>query len=597
MKHGISLIGLILLSIPFLQAQEVDLPKGLAPHEVDLIPAYRASRAGEAKGITSPPDFAVRTMAEWEEVQALVLTWRSYPVILKQIVRHAKEEVVVHIFCSNSGQNSVASVTNYLLANNEGGEPLSDLDNVEFHVAATNSIWIRDYGPEVIYRNEVDTLMLLDWIYNRPRPDDDALSDVIASILDIPIYSTTQSPNDVVHTGGNFMMDGFGTAFSSELVLEENGPSGQFNQTPKTTEELLELMDQFMGVQEYVLMNTLPYDGIHHIDMHMKLLDEETLLVGEFPVGVSDGPQLESNLAGIASDHVSVFGSPYEHVRIPMIPSTGGNYPPNGYYRTYANAIFINGTILLPTYREEFDTTGIRIWQEAMPGYKVVGIDCDDSNANIISASGAIHCITKTIGVEDPLLIRHQRLDDTYETQNDYAVEAYIRHRSGIASARVYWTADTTQGYTPAEMSDMGNGNWIGAIPAHPAGSEIFYYIEGTANSGKVQVRPLVAPEGWWRFRVLDISSGLPDREGPSIADLYPNPTSSLLVIEVHGAGNEPVSITMTDAMGRQVMNIQQGRMHRDGRIFADLSGLSDGTYLVIVSNEHGRNVQRVVKR
>ena len=35
-------------------------------------------------------------------------------------------------------------------------------------------------------------------------------------------------------------------------------------------------------------MPTLPYDGIHHIDMHMKLLDEETLLVSEYPDGVAD---------------------------------------------------------------------------------------------------------------------------------------------------------------------------------------------------------------------------------------------------------------------------------------------------------------------
>lgn len=36
-----------------------------------------------------------------------------------------------------------------------------------------------------------------------------------------------------------------------------------------------------MGIERYIKMQTLPYDGIHHIDMHMKLLDEETLLVGQ----------------------------------------------------------------------------------------------------------------------------------------------------------------------------------------------------------------------------------------------------------------------------------------------------------------------------
>ena len=125
------------------------------------------------------------------------------------------------------------------------------------------------------------------------------------------------------------MSDGAGTAFSSELVVEENGPSGQFNQTVRTPAEVDSMMKWFMGISErYVRMSTLPYDGIHHIDMHMKLLDEETLLVGEFPVGVSDGPQLEQNLQFIASNYNSTYGTPYELVRIPMPPSTGGAYPP-----------------------------------------------------------------------------------------------------------------------------------------------------------------------------------------------------------------------------------------------------------------------------
>ena len=38
-------------------------------------------------------------------------------------------------------------------------------------------------------------------------------------------------------------------------------------------------MKKFMGIERYIKMETLPYDEIHHIDMHMKLLDEETILM------------------------------------------------------------------------------------------------------------------------------------------------------------------------------------------------------------------------------------------------------------------------------------------------------------------------------
>lgn len=586
-----------LFVLPATAQQEVDLPQGLAPHELELIPAYRDSRAGSTRGITTPPDFPVRTMAEWEEVQSLVITWRSYPPILKQIVANAKQECEVIVFCSSTGTSSPTSVSNYLLSNNDGGPALPDLDNVVLQVAPTNSIWIRDYGPEVIYRNEVDSLYLLDWIYNRPRAADDDLSNVIGALKDIPVYSTTQAPYDLVHTGGNFMADGFGTAFSSRLVDLENGPQGEFNQTNKTPAEVDALMQQFMGIDTYIKMNELPFDNISHIDMHMKLLDEETLLVGEFPVGVSDGPTLEQNMDFVTSTFNSVFDTPYDLLRIPMVPSVGGAYPPTANYRTFANAIFINKLVLVPTYREQWDTTGLRIWREAMPGYRVVGIDCDNSNANIISASGAIHCITKTIGVEDPLLIRHQRLRDTFETVDPYTVEAYLRHRSGIASARLHWSIDTVQGYTAVDMSDVGNGNWQASIPAQPEGTLVYYYIEGTANSGKQQVRPITAPQGWWRFRVLGLSTGVPDMAGPSIVEVFPNPTNGLLAISVEGSGNAPVNVRLTDVLGREVMQLHNGPMHRDGRIYADLSYLPEAPYLIIVENAQGRSTHRVLKQ
>lgn len=310
-------------------AQE-PLPKGLAPHEVPLIPEYRDSRAGATRGITTPPDFPVRTMAEWEEVQSLVVTWEGYASILKQIVRYAKDECEVIIVC-----DSPSEVTNYLMGTQAGG-PLPDMNDITLLQASSNSIWVRDYGPEVIYQNEVDSLFLLDWIYNRPRPADDQVSDAVGDHLGLTVYSTTQAPNDLVHTGGNFMSDGFGTAFSSRLVVFENGPNGDFNQTVKSEAQIGEIMEQYMGIQQgrYVLMTELPYDNISHIDMHMKLLDEETLLVGEFPVGLSDGPQLETNINFINNNFNSVFETPYEYVRIPMVPSVSGNYPPAASYRT-----------------------------------------------------------------------------------------------------------------------------------------------------------------------------------------------------------------------------------------------------------------------
>ena len=321
----------------FAQNNDRNLPHGLADGEEANFPNYNASRI--SRGISTPPNFAVRTMAEWEELQTLTITWTSYPDILTEIVRHAVDEVEVIIICTNP-----SSVSNTLT--NAG----VDITNVVFLQEDYDSIWMRDYAANTIYENDVDSLYLLDWIYNRPRPDDDASPQAIANLKGITMYETTQAPNDLVNTGGNFMVDGWGTAFASKLILEENEPGNPYNVTAKTEAEIDQIMMDYMGLTRYIKMESLPYDQIHHIDMHMKLLDEETLLIGEYPAGVADGPQIEANIQYVLSNFNSMWGDPYEVIRIQM-PPENGEYPDAtpwwnaGAYRTYSNCVFINKTV------------------------------------------------------------------------------------------------------------------------------------------------------------------------------------------------------------------------------------------------------------
>ncbi|MFT5973758.1 MAG: agmatine deiminase, partial [Cryomorphaceae bacterium] len=146
------------------EAEEI-LPRFMTEAEQAKMGSHSFS---QAKGIETPPPFEnLRTMAEWEEIQALTITWQGFPSILKQITRAAMEETKVIIFSENP-----SSTESYLMGGAAGG-PLSSLENVQIVDAESNSIWIRDYGANTVYGNRVDTLTLVDWIYNRPRPDDD----------------------------------------------------------------------------------------------------------------------------------------------------------------------------------------------------------------------------------------------------------------------------------------------------------------------------------------------------------------------------------------------------------------------------------------
>jgi agmatine/peptidylarginine deiminase len=542
--------------------------------------AAAESVMGQAIPITTPPTFPVRAMAEWEELQALTITWTSFPDILAEIVRNARLETRVIITCSDSN-----AVKNTLTSKN------IPLTNIAYSIAPFDRLWCRDYGANPVYRNGVDSLLLVDWKYNRPtRTKDDVVPNYLADKLGLPIYATTVAPNRLIHTGGNFMSDGFGTAFSSKLVLEEN---------PALTESQVDtIMKNFMGISRYIKMDTLPFDGIHHIDMHMKLIDEETLLVGEYPAGVADGPQIEANLQYVLANFPSKFGTPYKVIRIPQPPDAAGDYPDNfGDYCTYANAVFVNKSVLLPIYRPQYDTTALRIWREALPGYKIVGINCN----SIIPQSGAIHCITHSVGVADPLLISHQAVAASINVTAAQPISAYLAHRSGIASATVYFTTDTTQAWQSLPMTYSGTGNnWTATLPGQAFGTTVYYYISATANSGKQQVRPMPAPKGWWRYSVNTASSVAATASRATLLDMpFPNPAAALTCIPVQAVQPTAAAIRLLDVMGREVQTIFNGILPAGtSRYFFQANGLTAGMYVVEMRLENGDvQTQRVAIR
>lgn len=568
--------------------QAGSLPKGLTDTERQNMRSYFDNLStNQERGIETPPGGDIRHAAEWEEIQSLLITWTGqFNGIQSQIVDAAQEECRVLIACDDS--NNVKSI----LSSN--GVP--DV-NVDFIEVPFNSIWMRDYGPHTMYRNDVESLFLVDWIYNRPRPDDDVMPEQHAAFHGLDLYSTTASPSDLVNTGGNWMTDGLGTAFASELIGEENEPGNPYSVSAKTEAQIDGIVNDFMGIDRYIKMPVLPFDGIHHIDMHMKLLDEETLLVSEYPSGVADGPQIEANLQYVLNNYNSSFGTPYKVVRITVPPSVGGNYPDNnGYYRTYTNSVFVNKTMIVPTYREQYDTTALRVLGEALPGYNIVGIDVDSNPEILISLSGAIHCITKSVGVADPLWIVHQPLDDTYETVNPYVVNADMKHASGMSSATLYYRLSNSGPYTSVPMTAAGGDTWTGNIPAQPVGTHIEYYVEGNAVSGKTMVRPIVAPDGYWDFNVLG-PVGLDDLSSViQVQDIFPNPASAITCIPINAAYATNGSIVMRDMTGKVVKEIHTGEIPQgESKYFIFANEFATGAYMVTVEMDGFKASQKLM--
>ena len=569
------LISTFIFTSPIVLAQEV-LPKGLTPQEETLISSFQFSGTTN----TPPPSLPVRTAAQWEEVEYLLVRWTSdFQNIQRQIVAAAVVECKVIIVTQNQ-----ASVESYLTSNG------IDLTNVEFLNTGSNSIWIRDYSANTVYTNDVGELAYIDWIYNRPRPMDNVMPTAVANYLDIPLYVTDTAPADLVNTGGNFMSDGLGNAFASELILDENDPGNPYGVTPKTEAEIDGILQDYMGINSYRKMETLPYDGIHHIDMHMKLLDEETILVSQYPEGVADGPQIEENINYITSTFQTPFGNDYDLIWIPAPPSSTGQYPDDGgAYRTYTNAIILNKSILVPTYRPEVDAEALQIWEDAMPGYRIVPIDVDNPGENLINLSGAIHCITHTVGVAEPLWIVHEKLREVSSTSN-IPIEAQIKHISGIEQAKVFWKEESETTFQEAAMTNSSGDDWTTNITVPTDAERINYYIWAEANSGKSISRPMVAPEGYWTFNVLQMSTD--ELANHNIQGPYPNPAKDQVHFNLKDIKGK-VLVSIYNLSGQKLFN--QEISNADGKLTLNLNPSWNGVYLITFEVDFGKVTRKLV--
>lgn len=149
-----------------------------------------------------------------------------------------------------------------------------------------------------------------------------------------------------------------------------------------------------------------------------------------------------------------------------------------------------------------------------MPGYTLIPIDCENVQDLFIAASGAVHCIARSVGIQDPLHISHKPLPDSDNTTTHHKAVAYMNHREGIDNEQLNWKTNIEGSYTEVEMTALADSDWQRFIPAQATGTMLCFYARGEANTGKEQVRPMPAQDGNWTFDLLGkLPAGVTEKE------------------------------------------------------------------------------------
>ena len=410
----------------------------------------------------------VRQPAEFEPMEGVLIRYPfgiSYDVIAEM----AEDSEVITIVASQSEKNTVE--TSY---QNNG----VNTDHTSYLIAPTDTYWTRDYGPWFIFNQTSNELEVIDFNYNRPRPDDNAIPSEFAIN-----QSLNYSFMDLTHTGGNYMTDGQGSGVSTQLVWDEN--------TDKTHDEINQTVNQHLGITTYYVRPDVNDEYIRHIDCWAKYLSPDTILIREVP---SSHPQYDEieEAVDYFEMQTTCYGTNYNVVRV---------YTPND--EPYTNSLILNDKVLVPQTGSSWDDEAITSYQTAMPGYEVLGFTAPAGHA--WQSTDALHCRTK--GIPDRFMIYIDHTPLRYQLPNDdgFEIEAQIVPYSGSNfisnSPTVVWR-NSTGIWNNITMTHVEDDAYNAMIPNHPCGETIEYYINAQDYTGRSENHPYIGEADAHEFSV-----------------------------------------------------------------------------------------------
>ncbi|HIH29617.1 MAG TPA: PKD domain-containing protein [Thermoplasmata archaeon] len=403
----------------------------------------------------------IRQPGEFEPMQGVLI---RYPFgISYNVIKEMAEDVnVVTIVASVSEKNTVQSQYQ-----SQG----VDISHCTYLIAPTDTYWTRDYGPWFII-NEENVQGIVDFTYNRPRPNDDQIPTKYASNQSIPVYNMP-----LVTAGGNYMTDGQGIAISTTLVWEEN--------TGYTHEQINQMVNQYLGIDTYHVVPDVNGEYIKHIDCWGKYLSPDTILIREVPASHSQYDEIEAAVDYFESQP-SCYGTPYHVARV---------YTPND--QPYTNSLILNNKVLVPITGSQWDDDAIASYQAAMPGYEVLGF------TGSWDSTDALHC--RAMGITDRymLYIEHTPLTSNQSGETGYEIQAQIypySEQNLIASSTgVYWNVNNGS-WNFIQMTPLGNNYYSAVIPPQVNGSIVSYYIHAEDTSGRAENHPYIGGPDAYSF-------------------------------------------------------------------------------------------------
>jgi len=360
----------------------------------------------------------VRPMVEWEPMRAIVMSFPSYMFdttngtnTFVNIAKHSSE--VGEVWFIVDGSSAENGLKQRIL---NAGVTQATLDaKIKFYRTDMDSVWFIDSGPMPIIDTATNTFAFTDWRYYHERPLDDGVPTDLARNMDAFGYEQTATVYRLPLNmeGGTFQATTDGVCFTSDrqiynLSCYDDNCNDQLNdmdltaiQTHPYTLQMEQIVADYLGCKDLVITHSVSDDGTGHIDMYLKVLDDNRILMGDYEAPYDNNNQqinaarLDANAAFLEA-YVKPDGSGFTVPRIVMPGHRTAQYY-GAIPFTFINSTFFNGINLWP-YSDYSAWNGRKAaaqatWDEVLPDYENIPVEATD----LSFYSGAIHCVTRTI--------------------------------------------------------------------------------------------------------------------------------------------------------------------------------------------------------
>ncbi len=319
----------------------------------------------------------VRLPAQWEPLEAVIVSfpvlypplWQTHLAMIEAISPVARVDVLI------PAPEWARAIWLWLLARDR-----ATLANVRLLHLPTDDIWVRDYGPLVgldANGQQVAVSAIYDPLATYPQARDNAMPDRWAAHQGLPVR-----PLDLHTEGGNFWSDGVGTLLMSSELSRRHADLSRA--------EVLRRLHEVFQFDRLITTPPLWSEETGHIDLLVKLADAQTALVAAPEARFAAPTLFNGDRLRAAADTLRDAG--YRVVSLPM-PPPYLNWLVYPIWRSYTNALTVNGRVLVPIFGIASDAEALTIYRDALPDHEVIGIDCRAA----ANGGGAVHCLTKEI--------------------------------------------------------------------------------------------------------------------------------------------------------------------------------------------------------